>query len=95
MVYIPPDLRKQSIQDAMRQIEAARAKRMVMRQSFEEATKAKLDKQKDAEMTRLQRRAEMLDKALDNVVAAIEKAEKRLSDYQETHSNLVNIETHD
>ena len=95
MVYMPPDMRREAIDTAEARIDAARVKRMVMRQAYKEKTQVKLDKQKAAEAARFQRRMEMLERALDKLHEDIDKASKRLEDVRETHALLVNIETHE
>lgn len=95
MVYQPADMRYEAIEIAEQRIDAARVKRMIMRQAYKEKTQAKLDKQKDAEVAKYERRMEMLDRALDKLNEDIQRASKRLEDVRETHALLVNIETHE
>jgi Mg2+ and Co2+ transporter CorA len=94
-VYIPPDVRKESIHTSIQRIENNRARRMVMRQTFEQKRQAINEKIKDKDSEKFKRLEDRLEKKLQKIAAEINSAEELLEKVKETHANLTNVETHD
>ncbi len=92
-IFIPPDIRTQTIENAQAFIEQKRVKRLIMYQKLKQDRAEKATKMQGREQERYQKRADMVEKSLLRVAEAIEKAEKQLAQLQDVHNTVTNIET--
>lgn len=91
-IYIAPDIRRQTLQEAEDFITQKRARRMVLLHTYKEKEKQRAEIVHAKELARFDKRAEMVKKALDNISIAIEKAERQLQTLNEINHLVNNVE---
>lgn len=94
-IYRSPDIRRQTFAEAEAFITAKRVRRMVLVQNYQEKTTARLAKLKGAELAAFEKRKVAVDKALANIVDAIDAAERKLALLLTTHNALTVIESNE
>lgn len=91
-IYISPDLRKQTFEQAEAFISAKRVRRMVLVQTYKEKTSSRLAQLKGEELIAFEKRKINVDKALAKITEAIDNANNKMKLLLATHNSLVNIE---
>jgi hypothetical protein len=91
-VFIAPDIRTQTVQDAVRFIEEKRQRRLILFYTAQEKLQQKLSRIGATENDKFIKQRERLDKALDNITVAIQKAEEQLRKLQEIDHKIANVE---
>lgn len=91
-IYMPPDIRKQTLEQAEKRLEQARANRMVTLFSYKQKLEAKLTNTRGVEATRFAKRKETFLRAMQRAEDAIDTANLRLKQLTETDWKLRNIE---
>lgn len=91
-IYIAPDIRNQTIEDAEAFISKKRVKRLIMYQKLQTIRAEKAGKARDGENQRFIKRAEMVESALSKIEDSIFRAEAQLEKLRDINSSLTNIE---
>ena len=94
-LYVAPDIRTQTIEEAEAFISQKRVRRLTTLYSYKQALADKLAKLKGDELVKFEKQKVRMDKAMENVVAALNKAESVLLLLQGTHNRLSNIESNE
>lgn len=92
-IYIAPDIRKQTLEEAQDFLEAKRAARMTQAYTYQEKQLDRALVLEGKEQARYQKALEAFNKGKETVDKAIETQQRRLEKLISLHTNLVNIET--
>jgi len=92
-LYIPPDIRQQTIADAEAFLSAKRARRMITLMTYKELRADKLNKIKGDELIRFTKQSEKVDKISARIEEDLYKLKLAIANLAKTHNNIANIES--
>ena len=91
-IFAPPDIRQQTLQDAEAFIQQKRVNRMVALNTFQQKQAEAASSKRGKQLEQFEKKAAALQKTLDSIAAAFDRADKQLLALNEINHSVNNLD---